>query len=67
MISAFQNCSKFENQTDFGKTRYPKENIVNLKLICFRYGAIKLEVNNPNVKVSKSVSNPNKSILLEHK
>ena len=27
MISAFQNCSKFEDQKTFGKTHYPKENI----------------------------------------
>ena len=27
MISAFQNCSKFEDWNTFGKTHYPKENI----------------------------------------
>ena len=27
MISAFQNCSKFEDRTYFGKLHYPKENI----------------------------------------
>ena len=27
MISAFQNCSKFEDRTYFGKSHYPKENI----------------------------------------
>ena len=27
IISAFQNCSKFEDRTYFGKLHYPKENI----------------------------------------
>ena len=31
MISAFQKCSKFENRTNFGKTPYPKGNVVNYK------------------------------------
>ena len=30
MISAFQNCAKFEDWTYFGKTHYPKENIIML-------------------------------------
>ena len=29
MTSAFQNCAKFEDWTYFGKTLYPKENLVN--------------------------------------
>ena len=28
MISAFQNCSKFEDRRYFGKLHYPKENKV---------------------------------------
>ena len=47
MISAFQNCSKFVNRTYIGKTLYPKENLV-IHVFSFRYGAIKLKVNNPN-------------------
>ena len=31
MISAFQNLSKFEDQTNFGKLGNPKKNIVSLK------------------------------------
>ena len=30
MISAFQNCAKFEDWTYFGKTHYPKENSLML-------------------------------------
>ena len=48
MISAFQNCSKFEDPTYFGKPCYPKENIINVKYFCFRYGAIKSKLGHPN-------------------
>ena len=48
MISAFQNCSKFEDPTYFGKPCYPKENIINVKYFCLRYGAIKSELGHPS-------------------
>ena len=44
---AFQNCSKFEDRTYFGKSCYPKENTDNLRLFSFQLNARKLKVNNP--------------------
>ena len=44
MTSAFQNCAKFEDWTYFGKTHYPKENII---MLSYSVSARKSEMGHP--------------------